>query len=69
MALQLDGRAFAPSNVPHDDGVVGASREQHPLRRVPAQRGDVTLTQTHGLKRSRLGAAHAASLACRARSR
>lgn len=50
VSLQFDGRALAPSNVPHDDGVVRAPREQHPLRRVPAQRRDVTWTQARGLK-------------------
>lgn len=42
MSLQFDGGAFAPSDVPHDDRVVRAAGEEHPLHRVPAQRRDVT---------------------------
>lgn len=38
VSLQFDGSAFASSDVPHDDGVVWAAGEQHPLDRVPTQR-------------------------------
>lgn len=38
VSLELDGRAFSPADVPHDHGVVGAAREQHPLDGVPAER-------------------------------
>lgn len=46
VSLQFDGGAFAPSDVPHDDRVVRAAGEEHPLHRVPAQRRDVTLGQS-----------------------
>lgn len=42
VSLQFDGGAFAPSDVPHDDGVVWAAGEQHPLDWVPTQRRNVT---------------------------
>lgn len=37
MSLELDGCSFSPTDVPHDDRVVGAPREQHPLDGVPTE--------------------------------
>ena len=42
MSLQFNGCSFSPSDVPHDDGVVRAAGEQHPLDRVPTQRRHIT---------------------------
>lgn len=56
MALQFDGGAFAPSDVPHDDGVVRAAGEQHPLNWVPTQRHNVTWG---GTPRQMCGETHA----------
>lgn len=48
MSLQFNGGAFPPSDVPHDDGVVRATGEQHPLNRVPTQRRHVTCVSLEG---------------------
>lgn len=42
MSLQFDGGSFAAPDVPHDDGVVRAAGEQHPLNWIPTERRHVT---------------------------
>lgn len=37
VSLELDGCPSSPTDVPHDDRVVGAAGEQHPPARVPAE--------------------------------
>lgn len=49
VSLQFDGGPFATPDVPHDDGVVWAAGEQHPLDGIPAQRSHVTCS--HSSKR------------------
>lgn len=41
VSLQFDGGSFAAPDVPHDDGVVWAAGEQHPLSWIPAKRSHV----------------------------